>query len=198
MTVLAAHAWRSNAELIADVATLWIRPDDLVVDVTYGKGVWWRRYRPSRLVTHDLALDGVDFRDLPEADASVDVVAFDPPYVSTGGRKTSTIGDFNRRYGLTDAPRSPVELQQMINAGLVEARRVLRPKGVALVKVKDYVSSGSLWPGSHLTLTASLTLGFELVDRFTRVGAAGPQPGGRRQVHARQNLSTLLVLAARR
>src|SRR5688572_3505485 len=76
----------TNGPLLAAAAQLWIGPDDLVVDVTYGKGNFWTRYRPGRLVTHDLALDGVDFRHLPEAPGSVDVVVFDPPYIPQGGR----------------------------------------------------------------------------------------------------------------
>ena len=31
MTVLAAHAWPTNAELIADVAKLYIGPDDVAL-----------------------------------------------------------------------------------------------------------------------------------------------------------------------
>lgn len=194
MTVLAATEWRSNAELIEDVHLLgYIGADDRVLDPTYGRGVWWRRWRPRDLVVHDLAMDGVDFRALPYSDASFDVVAFDPPYVSVGGRRTSGMVDMLGRYGLTDAPRSPSALQDMINSGLAEAARVVRPGGVVLVKCQDYVSSGRLWIGTHWTLSQGIALGLELVDRLEHVGRARPQPSGRRQVHARRNLSTLLV-----
>lgn len=50
-----------NGPLIAEAARLWINPDALVMDVTYGKGNFWTHYRPSRLIAHDLILDGVDF-----------------------------------------------------------------------------------------------------------------------------------------
>ena len=52
----------TNGPLLAAAAQLWIADDDLVVDVTYGRGMFWTHYRPGRLVAHDLALDGVDFR----------------------------------------------------------------------------------------------------------------------------------------
>ena len=48
--VLAAGDWPSNADLIADVARLYIRDDDRVMDVTYGRGTWWQRFRPPGLV----------------------------------------------------------------------------------------------------------------------------------------------------
>lgn len=200
--VLAAHAWPNNAALIADVAKLYIGPDDVVLDPTYGRGNWWKTFTPARLITHDIRQDGVDFRALPEADDTIDVVAFDPPYVCTGGRDTSTIADFNDRFGLHETPRTPDALADMIATGIKEAARVLRMRGHLLVKCKDYVWSGKFFAGTHFVTCAALDCGLELVDRFEHIGRPGPQPPRDRQVHARRNLSTLLVFqrvpAARR
>ena len=55
----------TNGPLLAAAAQLWIAPEDLVVDVAYGRGKFWTQYRPDRLVAHDLALDSVDFRSPP-------------------------------------------------------------------------------------------------------------------------------------
>lgn len=193
--VLAAHTWPTNADLIADVARIgYLKEDDHVLDPTYGRGLWWSKWRPAELVTHDLQLDGVDFRHLPHEDGSFDAVAYDPPYVCVGGRKTTGLADMHNRYGLTDAPTSPAELQALINAGLYEAHRVVRPRGVVLLKCQDYVSSGRLWLGTHYTIVEALNLGFDVWDRFEHVSGVRPQPPGRRQVHARRNLSTLFVL----
>jgi hypothetical protein len=193
-TVKAAHAWNTNAELIADCAALgYIKQDDHVLDPTFGGGVWWRTFRPASLVTHNRNEDGIDFRDLPHADATFDVVAYDPPYVSVGGRDTSTIKTMHNAYGMNDAPKSPAELQQLINDGLDEVHRVLKPRGYALVKCQDYISSGRLWIGTHHTLTHALGLGFECIDRLEHITSPRPQPAHRRQVHARRNLSTLFV-----
>lgn len=83
MTIFAATPWRNNAELIRDIAELgYIKKDDYTLDPTYGRGKWWDLWRPDNLVIHDLyTVDGVDFRELPEADGTFDVVAYDPPYV---------------------------------------------------------------------------------------------------------------------
>ncbi len=69
----------TNADLIAAVSALWIVDGDVVLDPTWGQGAFWRLGSPDGLIAHDLKTDGIDFRKLPEADTSVDVVVFDPP-----------------------------------------------------------------------------------------------------------------------
>lgn len=198
--VLAAETWPTNGHLIADVARLYLRPDDLVLDPTWGRGKWWTRYQPARLIRHDLhTLDGVDFRNLPEANGSFDVVAFDPPYVAMGGRTTSGLGQMMDAYGMRDAPATPQQLWKVIVDGLDEINRVLKPRGLLLMKCQDYVWSGRLQPVTYWAIDMQAFYDCELVDRFEHVTKPRPQPTTnrdgtpRRQVHARRNLSTLLV-----
>lgn len=196
--VLAACNWPTNGDLIADVAKLYIGADDHVLDATYGRGLWWTKYRPIGLTTNDIVAGradfAYDFRDLHAGWGSAfDVVAYDPPYVCVGGRDTSTIPDFHDRYGLTTAPKSPRDLQKLMDHGLTEMVRVTRPGGLILMKCQDYVSSGKLWPGTYWSQEWARVLQLELVDRFEHIGGARPQPPNRRQVHARRNLSTLFV-----
>jgi hypothetical protein len=210
-TVQSVVRCQENGPLIAAAAQLWIKDTDLVVDMTYGRGLFWTKYRPARLVGHDLITDGVDFRQLPEADGTVDVAVFDPPYISPGGRTTSTLdgrggdaGDFNERYGLTDTPTSPAELADLIAQGIKEATRVLAPKGRLMVKCMDYVSSGGLFLGRHHVVTTALALGLTQVDEFVHHSGTGPQPTQnpdgtpRRQIHSRRAHSFLCVFQAPR
>lgn len=202
--VYAAGTWPTNADLVVDLVRLgYILDTDSVLDPTFGRGKWWTKFRPVNLTTHDrYTLDGVDFRALPHDADSFDVVAFDPPYVCPGGIRSSTTKDLHDRFGMASGAkekeadrdfRTPAELQDLIDAGLAECFRVVRPRGLVLVKCMDYVTSGKLWIGTHRTLCAALALGFECVDRFEHVGGTGPQ-SQTRQVHARRNLSTLFVL----
>ena len=198
--VLAAQDWQSNAHLILDVVRLgYIRRDDFVLDPTYGKGTWWKLYRPENLTCHDLKLDGVDFRRMPRDYSNrFDVVAFDPPYVSKGGRTSSGIPEFDDRFGLDEAPGTPRELQSLICDGMTELKRCIVPHGIMMVKTMNYISSGKYFPGRFFTEQHGLALGFDIVDEFVHYSqSASMQPPGRRQKHARNNYSQLLIFRKR-
>lgn len=205
--VLAAGSWATNSDLIADVARLgYIKAGDRVLDPTYNSGKWWRsdNLPAIHLLRHDIqpkyAPDGVmDFTALAYPDAAFDVAAFDPNYVAIGGRSTSKNASMNESYGMSMTPSTPAENQQQINQGVAEMLRVVKGRGIVLVKVMDYISSGKLWLGVHHTITHGLALGARVEDMFIHVGAPGPQPsrnpdGSERvQKHARNNHSTLIV-----
>lgn len=183
----------TNADLIAALAPMYLAGDLDVADVTYGRGKWWDRVRPARLVAHDMRLDGVDFTALPEPDATYDVVAFDPPYIPQGGYDTSTALQFVADYGLTS--RSRGELWRLLGAGLGECARVLRPDGRLLVKCCDFVNGGSFHLGHRRVLDIADGLGLSCWDLI--VHHTGSGPGGHNiftPVRARRHHSYLLVL----
>lgn len=200
--VLGANNWTSNAELIADVAKLgYLHQDWRTLDPTYSKGVWWKVFRPTHLVYHDWKPDLIDFRDLPYRDGFFMASAFDPPYVSTGGRETSTMDDFNSRYGLHDAPTSPEELHEYNCLGLTECVRVTQR--YVLVKCCDYISSGKRFPGIYqMEYFVREKLNLKIEDKFIHYATAPrPQPARTRkdgkpsvQKHARNNYSALLIV----
>lgn len=197
--VMAATVTKLNGDLIADVARLYpIR--DRVLDPTHGRGLWWTKYRPPELVTHDIAHDGVDFRCLPHPDASFDAVAFDPPYLPQGGRTTSTIPDMLNRFGLVDVPTTPTKLRALIAAGITECHRVVRPGGYVLVKCMNYVSGSRHHPQVHYALTDATATGFNIATQIVHVSGTGPQPRTnldgttRRILSPRANYSVLIVL----
>lgn len=167
MQVLAAQSWRTNGELIADVAQLYLKKDMVSIDLTYGRGLWWTDWRPDVMITNP---DRFDFRKVPYDNDTFQLVAFDPPYVAMGGRGTSGLPDFMDRYGLEDAPKTPEALHAYNMDGLDEVHRILAPKGVTLVKCMDYISSGKLFDASYRTWMHAMGLGFELVDRFLHIG----------------------------
>lgn len=198
--ILAADTFKTNSDLIVACSDLgYIRSQDAVLDMTYGRGTWWKKWRPAPLVTNDIdpkstAEHHHDFRDLPaQWEGLFDVVAFDPPYVAVGGRKTSTIGNFNDAYGLVTVPKNPADLHLFMVEGLLEAHRVLRKKGLVLFKAMNYVTSGSYMPQAYAALHA-VGREFRLKDEFIHLRKPGPQPERAVQKHARRNYSHLFVL----
>ena len=140
----------TNADLIAKVAPLYLTGS--VLDVTYGEGKWWDRYRPDDFTFHDLhKVDGVDFRNLPHDDGSFDAVCFDPPYVISGGRSTGRMAgsDFQDRYGIggdrlkmTNSEGGNAALHDLMQGGLTEAIRVSRRW--VLVKCMEFAQGGGV------------------------------------------------------
>ena len=155
VTVMAATKWTDNSEMVLDLRRLGhIKDTDRIYDPTYQDGTWWKRWRPEGLITASLdPANGpdiiADFRHAPFADESFDVVAYDPPYVVKGGRDTSTMQDHQRRYGIDTAPKKPVELQALIDHGMMEMARI--SSWIVLAKCQDYVSSQKVWWGTDLT-----------------------------------------------
>lgn len=192
MTVRASHAWPTNGHLIADVARLgYLRADDLVLDMTYGKGVWWQEWRPDALFTLPA---GVDFRATGYPPDTFDVVALDPPY-KLNGRPDPAV---DARYGV-HVPATRSERHALMANGLLEAATVTVPRGVVLFKCQDQVNGGQIRWQTRMFTELGEAYGLELVDRFDLTGQHRPQPmEGRRQQHAHGRPSTLLVFRKER
>jgi hypothetical protein len=185
----------NNSALIAAVARLYLPDDAIVADVTWGCGVFWRRFngrRRFRLIGSDIRDQAgvtlrADFRQLPYADASVSVVVLDPPYTHCGHYLN------NHRYGsaLTDHLRHR-EIIDLYRAGMVEARRVLTPGGTLWVKCQDENDGKQNW--THCTLMdIAVQLGLRSQDLFVLAPRPAPTRRWQRQKHARKAHSYLWV-----
>jgi len=187
-----------NGPLLAAAATLWIKDTDEVLDLPYGRGKFWTEFRPRLFTTNDLNEQGPaqyhdDFRSTGWDAESFDVIVFDPPYISPGGRDTSTIPDFNNRYGLEGTPRTTADLIVLIASGITEAARLLNPGGRLFVKCMDYQEGSTFHTIRHSVVDAALQVGLRQVDEFVHYSGTGPQPGGRKQHVSRRAHSFLCI-----
>lgn len=196
--IVAAQRWKNNAELIETARDLGYI-GKRVLDPTYGRGNWWKSWRPEQLVAHDLILDGVDFRELP-TEGLFDTVAFDPPYIPQGGRATSTLnidpGDtisFIDRYGLRHGPSTNNDLRELIRAGVESFASVIIQRGTLLVKCMSYVNGSAFRPMPRWIANDAEALGFVQIDELVHLRTPGPQPARDVQRTARRNYSMLLV-----
>lgn len=192
---MAIGAWSDNAAMICDLAALGY-VFGTVLDPTYGLGRFWTRHTPTSLTACDLNPKRspigypVDFRNMPFQDRQFDTVVFDPPYKlnGTGGSHAS-----DEAYGVELKGVPWQDKMQLCRDGITECVRVLVLGGHLLVKCQDQVCSGAVrWQTRDFADHAE-SLGCRLVDMVHFTGHRD-QPAGRRQVHARRNYSSMLVL----
>ncbi len=198
--LLTAHA-EGNDKVFPRILDLYVKPGSTVADVTYGKGVFWRNV-PDGL--YDLRpkdlLDGVDCRSLPYADAEIDCVVLDPPYMhSPGGTAHMAHPAFERHYrnngpgGQSGRKYHEAVLELYEGAGR-EAFRVLRERGTMIVKCQDEVCSNRQRFTHVEIMTAYDEMGFIAEDLFVTMRNNRPGVSSSvRQVHARKNHSYFVV-----
>jgi len=195
---MSAYAGTSD-EVFPVVISLYVDPGSVVADVTYGKGVFWKLVP---LGLYDLkATDistGVDCRELPYADGSLDCVVFDPPFMhSPGGSAHAGHQLFEANYRNNEASIDKSDhgaLLDLYFKASDEAFRVLKKHGVYIIKCQDETCSNTQRL-THVEIINELAKKqFVIEDLFVMVRHA--KPGVSRvseQLHARKRHSYFLV-----
>ena len=190
-----------NAAVFRKILELYVSPDSVVADVTYGKGAFWREVPEGRyrLRATDLR-DGIDCRQLPYGDGAIDCVVLDPPYMhSPGGTVHQAHSAFEEHYGNNGAGQGVAgkyheAVLELYYAAGREAHRVLRERGVAIVKCQDEVCANRQC-FTHIEILGEYQkIGLVAEDLF--VVMRNNRPGisrSVRQIHARKNHSYFLV-----
>lgn len=140
---------RTNAELLVACRDLGYLSDDmLILDATYGKGRFWKLWRPEWLLTNDWdpackAMSEFDYRDMPFNDDWFGAVVFDPEYKLNGTSTGKGPAALDADYGVAREYRPMPERTEGWLAGFDECVRVCKPGGHVLVKIMDQVVSGN-------------------------------------------------------
>lgn len=169
-----------------------------ILDATVNAGRFWRG--SSRLVI------GLDIEPgygptvvgdnlaMPFRDQCFDVVVYDPPHIPNQGRDRTK--DFNTRFGLVlKSPReNGYNFSHLYSPFAQEAYRVLRPEGILLCKIADYVHNHQLqWAHIELIRAAS-EVGFRACDLIVKI-RKGPiiDPKWKIAHHARRQHAFWLI-----
>lgn len=193
MPILTARVG-TNADLFPDVLALYAKEGDTILDLTYGRGVFWQRVDRSlyQMTTNDLhtgADHAYDLRATGFTDESFDVVVLDPPYMHGGATVKASI---NQCYlNANGSHRSVIELYA---SGIKEARRLLRSKGILVIKCQDEIESGKQHLSHVEIILAAQEIGYRVLDLFVLVQSSIPAMRLPYQKTARKNHSYFIVL----
>jgi len=201
-----------NENVFPHVLDLHVPKGSKIADVTWGRGVFWKKVPKEdyEVLGTDISM-GIDCRDLPYEDLSLDCVVLDPPYMEGFYRKNNnhkagkgTHSALANAYSNGDEINSDTKntgtkkwhgaVTDMYFKASAEAYRVLRKKGVLIVKCQDEVSAGKQW-FTHIEIVNELEkMGYYSKDLFVVVRTNKPAVSRLiNQVHARKNHSYFLV-----
>ena len=206
--VLSAYV-KNNEEIFPLILSLYVPKGASIADVTNRKGVFLKKVNreESSLFFSDIKT-GTDCRDLPYDNETMDCVVIDPPYMEGFYRRNNThlagngsFSSFRDAYSDGKAYAQKVGMPKYHDAVLdmyysagYEAYRVLKPKGIMIVKCQDEVSANK----QHLThveiINEYTKHGLYVEDIFVMVRNNRPNISTlKKQVHARKNHSYFLV-----
>ncbi len=215
--IFSAHIG-TNDIVFPSVLDLYVAKDAIIADVTYGKGVFWKRVQLDKYTLFKSDIKAIpqsqqktflsernsevltDCRILPYKSQALDAVVFDPPYMHTpGGTAHVNHQNFEKYYknnvgGKTQGPKYHEAVLALYFFAAKEAYRVLKDKGIYIVKCQDEVCANKQRL-THIEITNELaTYGFIVEDLFVVVRSG--KPGVSRMIkqrHARKNHSYFMV-----
>ncbi len=170
-----ASVWEgSDAELLERLLSFYPRtaPKRILDATVNGRRFWRGSQRP--VVGMDLEAGHrpnvvADNTRMPFRPGSFDVVVYDPPHIPNQGRDRSK--DFNTRFGLVlrSSKENGYTFSHTFPPFLREAYVVLKPEGILLAKLTDYVHDHQ-YQWAHVDfLRAASTAGFRACDCIIKV-----------------------------
>jgi hypothetical protein len=145
----------------------------MILDATINEGRFWRG-TTRNIIGLDIEIgfkptvNGSNL-EMPFADESFDVVIYDPPHIPNQGQDKEK--DFNTRFGLVQ--KSPKEngynFSHLYPVFSKEAYRVLRPQGILLVKIADYVHNHRMQWAHFELMKSAAEAGFCPCDMIVKI-----------------------------
>jgi tRNA G10 N-methylase Trm11 len=188
--------YNSQDEILEAIKSLHC-PEGFECDLTYGHGAFWNKVQKPPLC-FDLEpqaseVQQADSTELPLADETLSNVVFDPPFLTyvRGGR-----GHGEGKMAMSKRYSGYWKYEELIEhyaATIIEAHRVLKPKGKMIFKCQDIIHNHSMHCTHWNVIWLAMGYGFRLKDLFILV-ANNRITDKRKQKHSRIYHSYFLVL----
>lgn len=191
---------QSDAELLERLLKFYPRKrPKRILDATVNGGRFWRgSTRP--VIGIDIARSQkptvvADNIRMPFPEASFDVIVYDPPHIPNQGKDRSK--DFNTRFGLVlrSSKENGYTFSHTYPPFLREAYSVLKPEGILLCKIADYIHDHQ-YQWAHVDfIQAARAAGFQPCDCIIKI-RKGPiiDPKWKVAHHSRRQHCYWLVL----
>lgn len=180
-----------NSDVFPDILLLYANDGDAIADVTYGKGVFWKKvdinrysFYPSDIMT------GIDYNNLPYKKGVLDMVVLDPPYMGNNGGKNYAVA---RNYNVNIKKYSKEYIPNLYFDGISEAYNVLKKGGKLVIKCQDEIQSGKQNMNHITIIDFALSNGFRVEDLFIVIQKNTPMMRHSYQLHARKNHSYFII-----
>jgi hypothetical protein len=195
----------TNDEVFPQILHLYVPLGSVILDTTYGKGIFWKSVGPLwyRVVKSDLNTRTdvqSDARRAPFKADVFDAVIFDPPYMHTPGGTAHVNHQNYEGYYRNNAANGSTEhkyheaVLQLYFGAAREAHRVLKAGGIYIVKCADEVCANKQRLTHVEIINELMDYGFIVEDLFVVIRHNKPGVSRMvRQVHARKNHSYFIV-----
>lgn len=189
----------SQQEILKWIKKLYIQDKQFECDVCYSKGVFYKNEQPPKYC-FDVKpqfdfVKQCDCRKLPFDNNSLNNIVYDPPFLATSGKslKADSGNIINKRFGVYATEK---ELFQFYEDSIKEFSRILKSKGILVIKCQDKVSSGKQIISHKIILDYCEKYNFTCEDIFILLAKSRIVANWQieNQKHARKFHSYFLVL----
>lgn len=160
-------SWNDNqTELLRTILKIYNQGQPIDCDATYSTGAFWKNL-PEPILKFDIdpqipGVERADARHLPLEDDSIESLMIDLPFLVGNSRE----GIMKKRFSKI---RDMSTLKSLYNDVIVEASRVLEPKGILVFKCQDAVSSARKHPISYNVMGYAIGAGLVYEDELILV-----------------------------
>ena len=169
-----------DCQLLPEMFRFYAPDAKIIIDVTSNARRMWQGVfikSDTRVLYYDI--DPVvkpqvicSWDKLPNFDASVDVIVYDPPHLPIAAASPKSIAHYSVDYGLRRSTKAD-NIASLHPPFLVEAQRVLIPDGLIFAKIKDYIHNHKYQWNLHLFNDAVRAAGMTPCDLIIKIDPCG-------------------------